>query len=236
MVRETLVTKHYLPLLTKSNKSSWVGSVTSWDDPSGCLQRRRELLANKRSFSDSDLSELRMQEVWLSHYRFRYVNGKPEQPQIIFPFYSLLKDTEWSPYGSPTVRRLWCTQDLMRADLKPVNSIGSDLHLKNFQMSSMTTSRWSKSSKCTFKRPLHKHSSSIEVFWAWLPWQLFGMCVTVCSVSLQLCRNPQHPNTSSGARLVAKAMADQGPHGETVLQRSALLQVTGARPMFKKTV
>lgn len=63
MVRETLVTKHYLALLNESNKSSWVGSVTSWDDPMECVERRRELLANKRSFSDSDLSKLKMQKV-----------------------------------------------------------------------------------------------------------------------------------------------------------------------------
>uniref|UniRef100_H2U4R1 Protein tyrosine phosphatase domain-containing protein 1 n=1 Tax=Takifugu rubripes TaxID=31033 RepID=H2U4R1_TAKRU len=62
-VRETLVAKHYLPLLNESNKSSWVGSVTSWDDPLGCLERRRELLADKRSFSDSDLSKLKIREV-----------------------------------------------------------------------------------------------------------------------------------------------------------------------------
>lgn len=29
-------------------------------------------------------------------------------------------------------------------------------------------------------------------------------------------------------------MAEQGPHGETVLQRSALLQVTGAQPVSHK--
>lgn len=63
MVRETLAAKHYLPLLNESHKSSWVGSVTSWDDPLGCLERRRELLANKRSFSDSDLSKLKIREV-----------------------------------------------------------------------------------------------------------------------------------------------------------------------------
>lgn len=63
MVRETLVTKHYLALLNESNKSSWVGSVTSWDDPMGRVERRRELSANKRSFSDSDLSKLKMQKV-----------------------------------------------------------------------------------------------------------------------------------------------------------------------------
>lgn len=62
-VRETLEAKHYLPLLNESNKSSWVGSVISWDDPLGCLERRRELLTDKRSFSDSDLSKLKIREV-----------------------------------------------------------------------------------------------------------------------------------------------------------------------------
>ncbi|TNN00850.1 hypothetical protein fugu_012096 [Takifugu bimaculatus] len=183
-VRETLVAKHYLPLLNESNKSSWVGSVTSWDDPLGCLERRRELLADKRSFSDSDLSKLKIRE-----------------------------DTGWSPYSSPTMGRHWCVQDLMRADLKPVNSVRAahspdnqttkkHPHSINFQMLSMRTgSRLTKRSKWALKKPLHKHSSSIE-----------------------LCRTQRHPNSTSVARLVAKAMADQGPPGETVLQRSALLQ------------
>lgn len=122
------------------------------------------------------------------------MNGKPEQPEIIFPFYSLLKDTGWSPYGSPTMGRHWCTQDLIRADLKPVNSIGATLspdnqtkkkhpHPMNFQMSCMRTSRWSKSSKCTFKRPLHKHSSSIEVTLSLAAMAtLWDVCYSVMSV------------------------------------------------------
>lgn len=71
--------------------------------------------------------------------------------------------------------RHWCTQDLMRADLKPVNSVRAthspdDQTTKkhpnpiNFQMLSMrTSSRWTKRSKWALKKPLHKHSSSIEV-------------------------------------------------------------------------
>lgn len=246
MVRETLVTKHYLPLLNESSKSSWVGSVTSWDDPLGCLERRRELLANKRSFSDSDLSKLEMQKVWLSHYRFRCVNGKPEQPHIIFLFYFLLKDTGWSPYGSPTMRRHWCMQDLIRTNLKPASSIGATLspdnqtrkkhpHPMNIQMSSTRAGRWSKSSKCAFKKPLHKHSSSLEVTLSLAVLTSSLGCALLCDLChMQLCRNPHHPNSTSVARLVAKALADQGPHGETVLQRSALLQVTCARPVSHK--
>lgn len=234
MVRETLVTKHYLPLINESNKSSWGGSVTSWDDPLGCLERRKELLANKRSFSDSDLSKLKMQEVCLSFYRFRCVNAKPEQPHIIFPLYSLLKDNGWSPYDSPTMGRHWCTLDLIRADLKPVNSTGAPLSpdnqtRKNHPHPTMSSESW----KSTIKRPLHKHSSSMEVILSLAAMTtLWDVCYQCDLCPTQLCRNPHHPNSTSVARLVAKAMAAQGPHGETVLQRSALLQVISAATRF----
>lgn len=206
MVRETLVNKHYLPLLNESNRSSRAGSVTSWDDPLGCLQRRRELLASKRSFSDSDLSKLKKQEVWHSHYGFRCANGKPEQHEIIPPFYSLLKDTGWSPFGSPTMGRRWCTQDLIRADLRPVNLIGATFsldnqarkkhpHSMNFHTSSMRTSRWSKSSMCTFKKPLHKHSSNIEVILSLAAMTTLGdvcyICV-ICSCAGMMIIQTQH--------------------------------------------
>lgn len=42
---------------------------------------------------------------------------------------------------------------------------------------------------------------------------------------IKLCRNPNNPGPTSVARAVAKAMSDQGPPEETILQRSALLQV-----------
>lgn len=100
------------------------------------------------------------------------INVKPDQSETVFPSYSLLKDTGWSPYGSPAVGGRWCTQDLMRVDLKPVNSFHATRLPDNqatkkhphFQMLSMqTSSRWTKSSKWALKKPVHKHSSSLEV-------------------------------------------------------------------------
>lgn len=125
------------------------------------------------------------------HCRFRCVNGKPAQPHIIFLFYFLLKDAGWSPYGSPAMGRHWCMQDLMRTNLKPADAIGATLspdsqsrkkhpHPMNIQMASTRAGRWSKSSKCAFKKPLHKHSSSLEVTLSpAVPTELFGMCVSV---------------------------------------------------------
>ena len=51
---------------------------------------------------------------------------------------------------------------------------------------------------------------------------------------IKLSRNTQNPGPTSVARAVARAMADRDPPGETILQRSALLQVrnTTANPLF----
>lgn len=64
-VRETLVSKQYLPLLREGHRSSWAGSgsMSSWDDPLGFLERKREVLMDKRSYSDSDLSKIKVNEV-----------------------------------------------------------------------------------------------------------------------------------------------------------------------------
>lgn len=134
-------------------------------------------------------------------------------------------------------------QDLIRTNLKPADSIGATLspdnqtrkkhpHPVNIQMWSTRAGRWSKSSKCTFKKPLHKHSSSLEVTLSSAVLTSALGCVLPCDLChMQLCRNPHRPTSTPVARLVAKALADQGPHGETALQRSALLQVTCARPV-----
>ncbi|XP_045893497.1 protein tyrosine phosphatase domain-containing protein 1 [Micropterus dolomieu] len=186
-VRETLVAKHYLPLLREGRKGSWVGSgsVSSWEEPLGFLERKREVLLDKRSYSDSDLSKI------------------------------TVNDLEFSPYCTPAVgnERNWCVQDLMRPDLRPVSSILATLspghqttkneyYTFNIPISGMRTgNNRAKRFKCPAKKPLPKYSSNIE-----------------------LCRNPHNPGPTSVARAVAKAMADQGPPGETILQRSALLQ------------
>lgn len=59
IVRETLVAKHYLPLLREGHK----GSASSWDEPFGFLERNREVLLGRRSYSDSDLSRIALLEV-----------------------------------------------------------------------------------------------------------------------------------------------------------------------------
>lgn len=62
-VRETLVAQHYFPLLRQGPKGSWVRSVSSWDEPLGFLERKKGVLLDKRSYSDSDLSKFAVQEV-----------------------------------------------------------------------------------------------------------------------------------------------------------------------------
>nr|XP_046250080.1 protein tyrosine phosphatase domain-containing protein 1 [Scatophagus argus] len=182
-VRETLVAKQYLPLLRAGHKGSWMesGSLSSWDEPLGFLERKGEVLLDKRSYSDSDLSKIAAQE-----------------------------DPELSPYSNPALgnERQWRVQDLIRtvspilATLSPGHQTTKKETRINVPISSMRTStNCTKRSKGTTKKALPKYSSNIE-----------------------LCRNPHNPGPTSIARAVAKAMADQGPPGETTLQRSALLQ------------
>ncbi|XP_008294716.1 protein tyrosine phosphatase domain-containing protein 1 [Stegastes partitus] len=181
-VRETLVAKQYLPLLRDGRKSSWAGSgsVSSWDEPLGFLERKREVLLDKRSYSESDLSKITVNEV--------------------------------NPYCTAALgnEKHWCVQDLIQTDLRPASPVLSsghqttkkDSHTLNIPTSGMrTSSSCAKRFKCTAKKTLPKHNSNME-----------------------LCRNPHNPGPTSMARPVAKAMAEQRPPGELILQRSALLQ------------
>ena len=64
-VRETLVSKQCLPLLRECHQGPRVslGSVSFWDEPLGFLTRKREVLQDKRSYSDSDLSKIAVNQV-----------------------------------------------------------------------------------------------------------------------------------------------------------------------------
>ncbi|XP_047428236.1 protein tyrosine phosphatase domain-containing protein 1 [Mugil cephalus] len=182
-VKETLVAKQYLPLLGQVHKGSWTGSgsVSSWDEPLGFFERKREVLLDKRSYSDSDLSKL--------------------------------TDQELNPYSTTPLgnEKNWCVQDRIRANLRPVSPVfatySSGHHTTNKESHTLsfpnmrTSSSCANKSKCTTKKALPKYSSNIE-----------------------LCRQPHNPGSASMARPVAKAMAEQGPPGETILQRSALMQ------------
>ncbi|XP_062246225.1 protein tyrosine phosphatase domain-containing protein 1 isoform X1 [Platichthys flesus] len=185
-VRETLMAKQYLPLLREGQKGSWEGSgsASSWDEPLGFLERKRDVLLDKRSYSDSDLSKITVNE-----------------------------DLELSPYCTAALgnEKHWCVQDLVRPDLKPFSPVAAKLspghqiskqESHNIPMSSMKTSNNCTKRLCIAKITFPKYSSNIE-----------------------LCRNPQDPGPTSVARGVAQALAGQGTPGETILQRSALLQV-----------
>ncbi|XP_013867777.1 protein tyrosine phosphatase domain-containing protein 1 [Austrofundulus limnaeus] len=182
-VRETLVSKQYLPLLNEGRKGS--GSVSSWDEPLGFLERKQEMLLDKRSYSESDLSRLAVNE-----------------------------DQEVSSYCAAALgnEKHWCVHDLVRADLRPVSPVLSTVllaHLTNKKeyhtfktpVSDIRTSSCIKRTKGFDKKELPKYSSSLELH-----------------------RNPHNSGSTSMARLVAKALAERGPPGETSLQRSALLQ------------
>ncbi|XP_034445082.1 protein tyrosine phosphatase domain-containing protein 1 [Hippoglossus hippoglossus] len=184
-VRETLVAKQYLPLLREGQKGSWEGSgsVSSWDEPLGFLERKRDVLLDKRSYSDSDLSKITVNE-----------------------------DLELSPYCTAALgnEKHWCVQDLVRPDLKLFSPVAAKLsqghqisrqESHNIPMSSMKTSNNCTKRLCTAKITFPKYSSNIEQ-----------------------CRNPHNPGPTSVARAVAQALAGHGTPGETILQRSALLQ------------
>ncbi|TSK38347.1 Protein tyrosine phosphatase domain-containing protein 1 [Bagarius yarrelli] len=65
-VRNVLVLQRYLPV--QVDESDSFESVSSWDEPFGFLERKREILMYKRSFSESDLSKISLnKDIKLGH-------------------------------------------------------------------------------------------------------------------------------------------------------------------------
>ncbi|KAG7523350.1 tyrosine phosphatase domain-containing protein 1-like [Solea senegalensis] len=148
-VRETLVAKQYLPLLREGHQGSWVGSgsVYSWDEPLGFMERKRDVLLDKRCYSDSDLSKISGNE-----------------------------DLELSPWWTPALgnEKHWCVQDLTRPDLRPFSPVPAKpspghqtirkSHTLSVPISSMETSNnCAGKLKCAAKKALPKYSSSTEL-------------------------------------------------------------------------
>ncbi len=143
-------------------------------------------------------------------------------------------------------------QDLIRSDLRPVSPILAKLspghqttkmesNTLNILISSMRTSNnCAKRSKCTAKKALPKYSSNAEVTSLTVrkadDKESFDVNLIKHSdlSHIKLFRNPHNPGPTSVSRTVAKAMADQGPPADTILQRSALLQVNNdtCKPVF----
>ncbi|XP_056138481.1 protein tyrosine phosphatase domain-containing protein 1 [Lampris incognitus] len=188
-VRETLLSKQYLPVLREGHRGSWVGSgsVSSWDEPLGFLERKREVLMDKRSYSDSDLSKI--------------------------------TDLEPGSLRIPTlgVQGDWCGQDLIRAVKNPFTP----------SHSSLSSSLWtSKKDSHTLKiltstRTITSNCAKMSKFTAKKKTAL-PKCCSNLEVTLQ--RNQNGSSHASVMRATARAMANQDPPEETVLQRSALLQ------------
>ncbi|KAJ0069717.1 hypothetical protein NL108_012355, partial [Boleophthalmus pectinirostris] len=169
-VRDTLVSRQFLPLVHAGQLGGCGGSkgragpVCSWDEPLGFLQRKRALLQEKRSYSDSDLTRI-----------------------------TLTQDTELGLYCCAAVghEMSWCVQDL-----RPVQNQNL---IRTIHRPPPRTCP--KRSTYSAKRMLMKFTSTSE-----------------------MSGTPQHTAPSAVSRAVAKALADPGPAGESVLQRSSLLQ------------
>lgn len=71
-VKETLL-KRNLPALKERRGSSRTFSCESWDEPFGFLERKRDVLLNKRSYSESDLSKITIIEVRANSFLARFV-------------------------------------------------------------------------------------------------------------------------------------------------------------------
>ncbi|XP_072292010.1 protein tyrosine phosphatase domain-containing protein 1 [Eucyclogobius newberryi] len=164
-VRDTLVSRQFLPLVHAGQLGSTagarggarVGDVSSWDEPLGFLQRKREVLLDKRSYSDSDLSKITASE-----------------------------DMEaTADVGDGTC----CVLEPGPAQKPPKTILRSP------------SRNCPKRPTCSAKSALAKFTSTSE-----------------------MCRTPQPTRPSAVSRAVAKAMADPGPPGESILQRSSLLQ------------
>ncbi|KAM8892312.1 protein tyrosine phosphatase domain-containing protein 1 isoform 2-T2 [Spinachia spinachia] len=138
-VRETLVCKQYLPLLREVHKGAWVssGSVSSWDEPMAFLERKREVLLDRRSYSETDLSKI-----------------------------AAIEDLELSPYCTQELGNESLDMrpvSLLLATLLPGNqtSIRAS-HTLKIPRSSMTKNNCAKRSRHQVDMPLAKYSSNTK--------------------------------------------------------------------------
>lgn len=69
-VRNVLVLQRYWPVLVDGEDSC--ESVSSWDEPFGFLERKREMLLYKRSYSESDLSKISLNKVGTKYNYEKY--------------------------------------------------------------------------------------------------------------------------------------------------------------------
>ncbi|XP_061752169.1 protein tyrosine phosphatase domain-containing protein 1 isoform X3 [Nerophis ophidion] len=142
-VRETLVSKQHLPLLRERHNipRPGSGSVSSWDEPLGFSESKRDLLLNKRSYSDSDLGGIA--DLRTSRHSAPTFENEGH----------------------------WCAQDVKGPDRRPFSSRTllldkihkNQSHTRNMQPNGTFTKR----SKCTVRKALPKSSSTTELCRNW---------------------------------------------------------------------
>ncbi|XP_072769818.1 protein tyrosine phosphatase domain-containing protein 1-like isoform X4 [Nerophis lumbriciformis] len=142
-VRETLVSKQHLPLLREHHNLPRPGSgaVSSWDEPLGSSGRKRDLLLNKRSYSDSDLGKIADLET---------------SPHSAPTF-----ENEGH----------WCAQDVKGQDRRPFSSrtlLPDVIHKNHAHTRNMQPNgTFAKRSRCTVRKALPKYSSNTELCRNW---------------------------------------------------------------------
>ncbi|XP_034161330.1 protein tyrosine phosphatase domain-containing protein 1 [Pangasianodon hypophthalmus] len=106
-VRNVLALQRYLPVLVDGEDSC--ESVSSWDEPFGFLERKREMLLNKRSYSESDLSKISLnRDMKFIHSSMLFGNGGNVCNGILS---HLRKEESASPAFSVLINESNCATD-----------------------------------------------------------------------------------------------------------------------------
>ncbi|TRY56907.1 hypothetical protein DNTS_017067 [Danionella cerebrum] len=148
-VKDTLL-KRNLPILKEKRGSYRTFSCESWDEPFGFLERKREVLLNKRSYSESDLSKITIIEDFMfSHYAPQPAGAHKISNREIFGS----KDSR-----TPTVPQKSLEKPVMEDcnGTTVTNPIAPPAH---------NDSNVNKKTKCTAKKPhtVQKFGSNIEL-------------------------------------------------------------------------
>ncbi|XP_052007831.1 LOW QUALITY PROTEIN: protein tyrosine phosphatase domain-containing protein 1 [Xyrauchen texanus] len=154
-VRDTL-SKRNLPVLRERRVSCRTFSCESWDEPFGFLERKREILLNKRSYSESDLSKVIVTEDFTCTQYSPKSSGRPSSLQ-------------WTNQSRSENNRFPTEHQWQDPTDRPVN--GSTEKQASIPPSAPRSSNEtaSKKTKCTTKKPptVLKFSSSLELRREW---------------------------------------------------------------------
>ncbi|KAK2847887.1 hypothetical protein Q7C36_009569 [Tachysurus vachellii] len=106
-VRNILVLQRYLPVLVDGEDSC--ESVSSWDEPFGFLERKREMLLFKRSYSESDLSKISLNnDIKFIHCSTLFGNGGKVSNGIVS---HIRKEESTNPSFTVLINKTNCAAD-----------------------------------------------------------------------------------------------------------------------------